>query len=111
MPRESPPLKFYKTRLRFLTADEGGRHSPIRCVPSKYRPLFTFGDGIYYDGIFTDGPAIIEPGAEVVVEFALLHDPKRPLGPGDAVYVQEAYQWVASGKVLETGVKKYTFPD
>jgi len=104
MPLESPPFRFDKTRLRFLTAEEGGRHSPIRYTPGKYRPLFTFGDGNYYDGCFTDAPSVIEPGAEVDVKFQLLHGLELLFRVGDTVYVQEGHQRVAAGKIVETGI-------
>ncbi len=105
MPLESPPYRFYKSRLRFLTAAEGGRRGPIRFSRYSYRPLFNFGDGNLWDGAFKDAPPVIEPGAEVEVVFVLLVDALEfPFRAGDIVHVQEAHQRVATGQIVETGV-------
>jgi len=102
--RESPSSKFYKARLRFLTAAEGGRQRPIRFSPYSYRPIFNFGDGNLWDGAFKDAPPVIEPGAEVDVEFQLLHGLELPFCAGDTFNVQEGHHLVASGKIVETGM-------
>lgn len=77
---------------------------PIRYVPGEYRPLFIFGDGNYYDGVFTEAPSVIELGAEVDVNFQLLAGPELPLSAGDNLNVQEGHQRVATGKIMEIGI-------
>lgn len=108
---ETKPQTFYKARLRFLTAAEGGRHSPILFSPAKYRPIFSFDDDKFYGGTFMVAPAVIEPGAEIEVEFVLLYQSELPFLVGGTIHVQEGHQRVASGKLIEKGIKQFFRPD
>lgn len=108
---ETKPIKYFKARLRFLTAEEGGRHSPILFSPGKYRPIFNFGDNNLYGGAFMVAPPVIEPGSEVEVEFVLVYDRELPFLAGDPIYVQEGHQRVASGKLVDKGIKQFLRSD
>lgn len=111
MLKETPPLEFYKAHLRFLTAQEGGRHSPILFSPGKYRPIATFGDGNFHGAMFMTITSTIQPGVEIDVELVLIYQKTLPFVAGDPIQIYEGDILVATGEVLEKGVKQFALGD
>jgi hypothetical protein len=112
MPVLLDPIEFYRVRLRFLTAEEGGRRGPIHWTFASYRPDFKIGEGDFHGAVLMDAPSEIALGDRVEVEIAFwCCNSKHEFAPGDAFYQHEGPKRIAEGTILEKGVKRYLRPD
>jgi elongation factor Tu len=86
----------FRSRLRALTREEGGRHTPVR---TDYRPQFFFRTTDVPGSLDLGGLAEIEPGESADVVVAL--GEAVALEPGLGFAVREGNRTVAAGTVGE----------
>jgi len=83
-----------KAQIFVLSKEEGGRHTPFA---SGYRPQFFFGVTDVTGVILVDDGAVVSPGDQAEISFAL----NKPVGiePGVRFAIREGGKTVGAGLV------------
>jgi len=112
MPMTLNPIEYFRVRVKFLTAAEGGRGGPVDGKFGLYRPNITLNGETFHGAVFLASPKEIALGRQTDVEIAFsCCQSTHGFNPGDVFYLHDGPRRVAEGTVLEKGVKQYVRPD
>jgi hypothetical protein len=110
-------IEFYEVDVRFLTAEKGGRNTPLPQYAAGgfggYRPNFRIlGTEAFHGSAFAYVSHHINPGDEATVEMVFwCCDRRHPdFVAGNEFELFEGPHKVACGTILSKGLKEYVLP-